>query len=93
MATTSKVTSPKKAPKASTTNTENDALKKQIAEMQEKITKLESSVTNLTVVLEGQDVDGDGIPDIAGLTVRVDNIVRFLKRKWGEGVCEQIGLY
>ena len=85
MATTSKATSPKRAPKAAATNTENDALKSQIAELEKKITKLEGTVTNLTVALEGKDVDGDGIPDIAGLTARVDNIVGFLKRKWGEG--------
>lgn len=85
MATTSKATSPKRAPKAAATNTENDALKKQIADLEKKITKLEGTVTNLTVALEGKDVDGDGIPDVAGLTARVDNIVGFLKRKWGEG--------
>tara|TARA_B100000683_G_scaffold275466_1_gene326352 strand:- start:1633 stop:1914 length:282 start_codon:yes stop_codon:yes gene_type:complete len=85
MATTSKATTPKRTPKASSANTENDALKAQIAELEKKITKLEGTVTNLTVALEGKDVDGDGIPDIAGLTARVDNIVGFLKRKWGEG--------
>ncbi len=86
MATTSKATSPKRAPaKAPAANTENDALKKQIADLEKKITKLEGAVTNLTVALEGKDVDGDGIPDVAGLTARVDNIVGFLKRKWGEG--------
>ena len=85
MATTSKATTPKRTPKASSANTENDALKAQIAELEKKITKLEGTVTNLTVALEGKDVDGDGIPDIAGLTARVDTIVGFLKRKWGEG--------
>ena len=85
MATTSKATTPKRTPKASSANTENDALKAQIAELEKKITKLEGTVTNLTVALECKDVDGDGIPDIAGLTARVDNIVGFLKRKWGEG--------
>ena len=85
MATTSKATTPKRTSKATAASTENDALKTQIAELEKKITKLEGTVTNLTVALEGKDVDGDGIPDIAGLTARVDNIVGFLKRKWGEG--------
>ena len=94
MATTSNATSPKKAPaKAAAKTTENDALKTQIAELEKKITKLEGTVTNLTVALEGKDVDGDGIPDVAGLTARVDNIVRFLKRKWGEGPIENSGVY
>ena len=92
MATTSKATSPKRAPKAAATNTENDALKKQIADLEKKITKLEGTVTNLAVALEGKDVDGDGIPDVSGLTARVDNIVRFLKRKWGEGPMESSGI-
>ena len=93
MATTSKATTPKRASKASSANTENDALKAQIAELEKKITKLEGTVTNLTVALEGKDVDGDGIPDVAGLTARVDNIVRFLKRKWGEGPMENSGIH
>lgn len=94
MATTSKATAPKRAPKAATpANTENDALKEQVDAMEKKIAKLEGLVTNLTVALEGKDVDGDGIPDIAGLKARVDNIVGFVKRKWGEGPAEQAGLY
>ena len=69
------------------------ATKSQVAELEKKIANLEAQVTNLTVALEGQDVDGDGIPDIAGLTARVDNIIGFIKRKWGEGPTEAAGLY
>lgn len=94
MATTSKATAPKRerAAKTPATTSEASASQSQVTELEKKIAKLEAQVTNLTVALEGQDTDGDGIPDISGLTARVDNIIGFMRRKWGEGPIEQAGL-
>ena len=88
MATTTKATTPKrttKATKAASSTAELDALKSQVAQ-------LSAQVENLTAALEGKDIDGDGVADVAGLRLRVDNIVKFMKRMWGEGPMEQNGV-
>ena len=96
MATTSKATQPKRTTKtttkSTTTTTDTTALQAQVTTLQSQVETLTSQVTNLTAALDGRDIDGDGIPDVAGLKTRVDNIVNFLKRKWGQGPMEQNGI-
>lgn len=100
MATTSKATTPKKTtakPKAAETapDASTALMTSQIAALQAQVETLTAQVTNLNATVSGgaKDTDGDGIADVAGLTVRVQNIVNFLKRKWGEGPIENSGVY
>jgi hypothetical protein len=99
MATTTKATTPKSATKtpttttAPTTNTETAVLKSQINNLESQVETLTSQVTNLTAAIEGKDIDGDGIPDVAGLTVRLNNVVNFLGRKFGQGPMENNNVY
>ena len=95
MATSTQSVTPKKTTKAkpATTPTTNAALEAQVTTLEAQVATLTAQVTNLTNAIEGQDIDGDGIPDVSGLTDRVNKIVGFLRRKWGEGPMENNGIY
>jgi ribosomal protein S15P/S13E len=95
MATTSAAVSPKKTSKAkaTTATTTEPALEAQVTALETQVATLTAQVTNLTNAIEGQDIDGDGIPDVSGLTDRMNKIVGFLRRKYGEGPMENTGVY
>jgi hypothetical protein len=93
MATTSKATQPKKTTRpAKAAEPEASAAESQIKNLEAQVATLTAQVANLSSAVQGKDIDGDGIPDIAGLTARVDNIVRFLTRRHGEGPMENSGV-
>jgi hypothetical protein len=104
MATTTKATSLKTATtkKAAVTpaptaptNTDTAKLEAQVATLTEQVATLTSHVTNLNAAVSGgaKDTDGDGVPDVAGLKVRTDNIVKFLIRKYGDCPMEDNNVY
>jgi hypothetical protein len=104
MATTTKATSLKtattkkvadKPAPATSTSADTAELEAQVATLTAQVTTLTAQVTNLKSAVSGgaKDTDGDGIPDVAGLTLRVDNLVLFLQRKHGCGPMEQSGVY
>jgi len=99
MATTTKATSLKSAPTKNTTTTPTSTntakLEAEVATLTAQVEALTAHVTNLNAAVSGgaKDTDGDGIPDVAGVTVRLNNVVNFLARKFGQGPMEQNNIY